>query len=111
LNEQRKEFGDMKNTPSPVVNLLTAATLFWPVPSVEGNEGVVRIPGDTTTYCPSNFLPAREESLASEPRLLGRFGSVIVLYDPCQHDPLGPERCLVIEDPPSTVATEREAGT
>jgi hypothetical protein len=100
----------MKNTQSVVVNLLISATLFWPVPPVEANQGILRIPDDTITYCGSNFPPACEESLASEPFFPERFGSVMAFYDPCQHDPLGPEPSLIIESSPSTVGIKRGAG-
>jgi hypothetical protein len=91
----------MKDPPSLVVNLLTAVTLFWPVPSLGGDEAVSRIPDDATTYCRSSFPAEREES-ASEPFFPGRFGSVMAFYDPCQHDPRGVECFFVVGSPPPT---------
>jgi hypothetical protein len=99
----------MKNTPALVVNLLTALTLFWPVPSLGGNEGVARVPDDATSHCRGNFPAVREESLISDRAVPAPFGSVMVFYDPCQHDPRGVECFLAVESPPPSLHTKPAA--
>jgi hypothetical protein len=81
----------MKNkTISLLTNLLLSSTLFWGVPSAGGQEGVVKVPSDTTSYCHMKFPPIREDTLFSvNPLLNESAGNIIDFYGSCDHDPLG----------------------
>jgi hypothetical protein len=60
----------MKRNISLVTNLLLSSTLFWGVPTADGQEGVVRIPAETTSYCHMKFPPILENTLFSVHPLL-----------------------------------------
>jgi hypothetical protein len=81
----------MKNkTISLLTNLLLSSTLFWGVPSAGGQEGVVKVPSDTTSYCHMKFPPISEDSLFSaNPVLNESAGNTVDFYGSCDHDPLG----------------------
>lgn len=80
----------MKKTISLVTNLLLSSTLFWGVPSAGGQEGVVKIPSEITSYCHIKFPTIREDTLFSvNPLLNESAGNVIDFYGSCDHDPLG----------------------
>ena len=80
----------MKRTISIVTNLLLSSTLFWGVPAAHGQEGVVKVPVDATSYCHMKFPPISEDTLfTSSPALNESAGSIIDYYGSCAHDPLG----------------------
>ena len=86
----------MKKTLSLLSNLLLSSTLFWGVPTVGGEEIgtgdalAIRVPADTSSYCQMKFPPTREDALSWERSLLNEnAGHIIVLYGPCDYDPLG----------------------
>ena len=62
----------MKKSVSLLCNLLLSSTLFWGVPSVEGEERISMVPVDTSNYCHLKFSAMREDSFvlgATGPRL------------------------------------------
>jgi hypothetical protein len=80
----------MKKKISLVTNLLLSSTLFWGVPSAGGQEEIVRVPADTTSYCHMKFPPISEDTLFSvNPLLNESAGNIIDFYGSCDHDPLG----------------------
>jgi hypothetical protein len=80
----------MKKKTSLVTNLLLSSTLFWGVPTAGGQEEIVRVPADTTSYCHMKFPPIREDTLFSvDPLLNEGAGNIIDFYGSCDHDPLG----------------------
>jgi hypothetical protein len=80
----------MKKKISLLTNLLLSSTLFSGVPTADGQEGVVRIPAETTSYCHMKFPMIREDTLFSvDPRLNESAGNIIDFYGSCDHDPLG----------------------
>ena len=80
----------MKRNISLVTNLLLSSTLFWGVPTADGQEGVVRIPAEITSYCHMKFPMIREDTLFSvSPTLNESAGNIIDFYGSCDHDPLG----------------------
>ena len=80
----------MKKKISLVTNLLLSSTLFWGVPTAGGQEEIVRVPADTTSYCHMKFPPIREDTLFSvDPLLNEGAGNIIDFYGSCDHDPLG----------------------
>lgn len=80
----------MKRNISLVTNLLLSSTLFWGVPTADGQEAVVRIPAETTSYCHMKFPMIREDTLFSvDPRLNESAGNIVDFYGSCDHDPLG----------------------
>ena len=80
----------MKRTISIVTNLLLSSTLFWGVPAASGQEGVVKVPADATSYCHMKFPPIREDTLfSSNPVLNESAGNIIDFYGSCDHDPRG----------------------
>jgi hypothetical protein len=80
----------MKKKISLVTNLLLSSTLFWGVPTAGGQEDIVRVPADTTSYCHMKFPPIREHTLFSvDPMLNENAGNIIDFYGSCDHDPLG----------------------
>jgi hypothetical protein len=89
-NQKRKEVRKMKRNISLLTNLLLSSTLFWGVPTAGGQEGVVRIPAETTSYCHMKFPTIREDTLFSVSPLLNESaGNTIDFYGSCDHDPLG----------------------
>ena len=79
----------MKKKISLVTNLLLSSTLFWGVPSAGGQEEIVRVPADTTSYCHMKFPPIREDTLFSvDPLLNESAGNIVDFYASCHHDPL-----------------------
>jgi hypothetical protein len=80
----------MKRTISIVTNLLLSSTLFWGVPLAHGEDAIVKVPADTTSYCHMKFPPIREDTLySSNPVLNESSGATIDFYGSCDHDPLG----------------------
>lgn len=85
----------MKKTISLLTNLLLASTLFWSVPSVNGEivggqELIVKVPVGDTGYCHMKFPPMREDSLSWEQPVLNEAaGNTIDFYGSCDHDPTG----------------------
>ena len=80
----------MKRTVSIVTNLLLSSTLFWGVPTASGQEGVVKVSADATSYCHMKFPPISEDTLfSSNPVLNESAGNIIDFYGSCNHDPLG----------------------
>ena len=80
----------MKRTVSILTNLLLSSTFFWGVPTAYAQEGIVRVPADSTSYCHMKFPPIREDTLSwANPVLNESAGSIIDFYGPCDHDPLG----------------------
>jgi hypothetical protein len=80
----------MKRDISLVTNLLLSSTLFWGVPTADGQEGVVRIPAETTSYCHMKFPPILENTLFSvDPLLNESAGNSVDFYGSCDHDRLG----------------------
>lgn len=80
----------MKKKISVLTNLLLSSTLFWGVPSAGGQEEIVRVPADSTTYCHMKFPPIREDTLFSvDPLLNESAGNIVDFYGSCDHDPLG----------------------
>jgi hypothetical protein len=80
----------MKRNISLVTNLLLSSTLFWGVPTADGQEGVVRIPAETTSYCHMKFPPILENTLFSvHPLLNESAGNSVDFYGSCDHDRLG----------------------
>ena len=60
----------MKRNISLVTNLLLSSTLFWGVPAADGQEGVIGIPAETTSYCHMEFPIIRQDTLFSVDPLL-----------------------------------------
>lgn len=80
----------MKKKVSLVINLLLFSTLFWGVPAAGSQEGIVKVPAETTSYCHMKFPSIREETLFSvNPMLNESAGNIIDFYGSCDHDPLG----------------------
>ena len=80
----------MKKSMSLLTNLLLSSTLFWGVPSASGQEAIVKVPADTTSYCHMKFPPIREDTLFSvNPMLDESAGNSIDFYGSCDHNPLG----------------------
>ncbi|MGH7826177.1 MAG: hypothetical protein ACREQ7_13515 [Candidatus Binatia bacterium] len=80
----------MKKSISLLSTLLLSSTLFWGVPTVEGQELISKVPADTTSYCHMKFPPMREDTLSwSRPLLDENSGNVIDFYGSCDHDPTG----------------------
>ena len=80
----------MKKSMSLLTNLLLSSTLFWGVPTASGQEAIVKVPADTTSYCHMKFPPIREDTLFSvNPMLDESAGNSIDFYGSCDHNPLG----------------------
>jgi hypothetical protein len=84
----------MKKPISLLTNLLLASTLFWAVPSangeIVGGQEIVKEPATTAGYCHMKFPPMREDSLSWEQPVFDEAaGNTIDFYGPCDHDPLG----------------------
>ena len=80
----------MKKSMSLLTNLLLSSTLFWGVPTASGQEAIVKVPADTTSYCHMKFPPIREDTLFSvNPMLDESTGNSIDFYGSCDHNPLG----------------------
>jgi hypothetical protein len=89
----------MKKNRTLISNLLLSSTLFWGVPMAIGQESIVKIPADTTSYCHMKFPPIREDTLFSaNPVLNESAGNIIDFYGPCEHDPLGKDEIRVQRD-------------
>ena len=85
----------MKRTISLITNLLLSSTLFWGVPSADGQEEIVKVPADSTSYCHMKFPPIRENTLFSaSPVLNETVGNIIDFYGSCDYDPLGEDEIL-----------------
>jgi hypothetical protein len=80
----------MRKSISLLTNLLTSSTLFWGVPTVEGQEVNLRIPAETTSYCDMK-LPLVSENLLflGNPVLNESTGNSVDFSSSCDHDPLG----------------------
>jgi hypothetical protein len=80
----------MKKNITLITNLLLSSTLFWGVPMASGQETIVKVPAETTSYCHMKFPPIREDTLFSvNPMLDESAGVSIDFYGSCDHDPLG----------------------
>ena len=80
----------MKKNITLITNLLLSSTLFWGVPMASGQETIVKVPAETTSYCHMKFPPIREDTLFSaNPVLDESAGNIIDFYGSCEHDPLG----------------------
>ena len=80
----------MKKNITLITNLLLSSTLFWGVPMASGQETIVKVPAETTSYCHMKFPPIREDTLFSaNPVLNESAGNIIDFYGSCEHDPLG----------------------
>jgi hypothetical protein len=84
----------MKKTISLLTNLLLASTLFWAVPSVNGEvvggQEIVKEAADSAGYCHMKFPPMREGSLSWEQPVFDEAaGNTVDFYGPCDHNPLG----------------------
>ena len=84
----------MKKTVSLLTNLLIASTLFWGVPSVNGEivggQEIVKEPVSAAGYCHMQFPPMSDDSLSSErPVFDANAGNSIDFYGSCDYDPLG----------------------
>lgn len=84
----------MKKSVSLLSNLLLSSSLFWGVPTAQGEEvtlGVVlKVPSSEAGYCHMKFPPMREDSLSwTQPVLNENAAADIDFYGPCDHDPLG----------------------
>ncbi len=79
----------MKKSVSLLCNLLLSSTLFWGVPSVEGEELISMVPVDTSDYCHLKFPAIREDSLSWERPVLDSTTGSIDFYGPCDYDPVG----------------------
>ena len=80
----------MNRNISLLTNLLLSSTLFWGVPSADGQEGAIKIPSDTTSYCHMKSPAIRGDTVFSvDPLLNESGGNIIDLYGWCDHDPLG----------------------
>jgi hypothetical protein len=85
----------MKRTISVIANRLLPSTLFWGVPSADGQEEIVKVPADSTSYCHMKFPPIREDTLFSvSPVLNEPVGNIIDFYGSCDYDPLGEDEIL-----------------
>ena len=85
----------MKRTISLITNLLLSSTLFWGVPSADGQEEIVKVPADSTSYCHMKFPPIRENTLFSaSPVLNETVGNSIDFCGSCDYDPLGEDEIL-----------------
>jgi hypothetical protein len=64
-----------------------------------GQETIVKVPAETTSYCHMKFPPIREDTLFSaNPVLNESAGNIIDFYGPCEHDPLGKDEIRVQRD-------------
>jgi len=89
----------MKKNITLITNLLLSSTLFWGVPMASGQETIVKVPAETTSYCHMKFPPIREDTLFSaNPVLNESAGNIIDFYGPCEHDPLGKDEIRVQRD-------------
>jgi hypothetical protein len=75
----------MKNKQiSLLTNLLLSSTLFWGVPTADGQEGLVRIHAETTSYCHMKFPMILEDTLFSvDPLLNESAGNIVDFYGSC----------------------------
>jgi hypothetical protein len=89
----------MKKNITLITNLLLSSTLLWGVPMASGQETIVKVPAETTSYCHMKFPPIREDTLFSaNPVLNESAGNIIDFYGPCEHDPLGKDEIRVQRD-------------
>ena len=89
----------MKKSISLLTYLMLSATLFWGVPSAHGQEGMVKVPTETTSYCHMKFPPIRQDTLfGSDPVLDQNAGNIIDFYGSCDHDPLGADEVRMQRD-------------
>lgn len=94
----------MKKNLSLLTNLLLSSTLFWGASVASGQEVIVKVPVETTSYCHMKFPPIREDTLFSaNPTLDEGAGNTMDFYGSCDHDPLGidevrTQRGLVLRD-------------
>ena len=80
----------MKKNISLLTNLLLSSTLFWGVPSADGQEGVTKIPSDNTSYCHMKSPAIREDTVFSvDPQFDDSVGNIIDFYGWCNQDALG----------------------
>jgi hypothetical protein len=80
----------MKKSISLLTNLLTSSTLFWGVPTVEGQKLNFDVPAETTSYCHIKFPAIIDDSLVSDnPVLNESAGNSVDSYASCDRDPLG----------------------
>jgi hypothetical protein len=89
----------MKKSISLLTYLLLSSTLFWGVPSAGGQEGIVTVPAETTSYCHMKFPPIRQDTLfGADPVLNENAGNIIDFYGSCDHDPLGADEVRMQRD-------------
>lgn len=89
----------MKRSTSLLTNLLLSSTLFWGVPSADGQEGIAKVPAETTSYCHMKFPPIRPDTLfGPDPVLNENAGNIIDFYGSCDHDPLGADEVRMQRD-------------
>ena len=89
----------MKRTISLLTYSLLSSTLFWGVPSASGQEGIVKVPTETTSYCHMKFPPIRHDTLfGADPVLDQNAGNIIDFYGSCDHDPLGVDEVRMQRD-------------
>jgi hypothetical protein len=89
----------MKKSISLLTYLMLSATLFWGVPSADGQEGIAKVPVETTSYCHLKFPPIRQDTLFGPyPVLNEDAGNIIDFYGSCDHDPLGADEVRMQRD-------------
>jgi hypothetical protein len=82
-----------------MLTLLTCTVLSSTAATAE-EEPPFAIPSDTTAYCRADFPAVALERLYSMPGLLiENSRNEILFYDPCDHDPLGQDRSMLVERP------------
>jgi hypothetical protein len=81
----------MKKTISLLTNLITSSTLFWGVPTVEGQEVNLSVPAEMTSYCHIKFPPISDDSPISGNPVFDEngAGNSIASYRSCDRDSLG----------------------
>jgi hypothetical protein len=86
----------MKKTVTLLANLLMSSALFWGVPTVSGEEVILKVPSELSAYCHMKFPPIREDTLSwDQPVLNENAGNIIDFYGPCDYDPVGAEESRV----------------
>lgn len=79
----------MKKSISLLTNALLSSTLLWGVAIAEGNDLIVKVPAELSTYCHMKFPTISEDSLSwDRPVLSDAGGSIVDFYGSCDHDPL-----------------------
>jgi len=86
----------MKRSVSLLSNLLLSSTLFWGVPTAQGEilgpGEIVKVPAENAAYCHMKFPAMHENSLSlAYPVFDDGAVHTVDFYGSCDYDPLGIE--------------------